>query len=309
MKKLILCFSLLFTAFCVNAQGWQSAGNALNFKVISPGDTVWSFVTGITTAPPGRLSFNPAGGGGGTVPGGPITSIPVLAFNPGTGLSSSAWIIATFYASQPPTASLTGGTVYELTVSNQTHNLSWGYGRQSATATIATAVINPGSFNVFGSQPSQPGTITGTQGVTTTANTNTTYTITVTTTDSKTATASTTDTFLPRFYYGRSASATPNQTIILAVAGGSNPLSANHTFPTPTNPITITASGSNNPYFSYPTSQGAATVIKDVNGFNVFTAFNQTTVSVTNALGYTQNYYCYTLNAATASDYTITAIQ
>lgn len=241
-------------------------------------------------------------GGGSTVPGGPITTFPAIGTNPGTSISAAQWIINAFYGTQTPTASLTGGTVYELTTSNQTHNLSWGYGRQSATATIATAVINPGSLNVFGSQPTQPGTITGSQSVTTTANTNTTYTITVTTTDSKTATASTTDTFLPRFYYGRSSSATPNSTIILAFAGGSNPLTASKA----QTGLVITASGSNYPFFAYPSSEGAINNIFDVNGFNVTSAFNQTTVSVTNASGFTQNYFCYTLNAATASNYTIT---
>lgn len=240
---------------------------------------------------------------GGTIPGGPITSIPVLTFNPGTNLKASDWIIATFYASQPPTALLTGGTVNELTASNVTHSLSWVYGRQSATATISTAVINPGSFNVFGSQPTQPGTISGGRSVTTTANTNTTYTLTVTTSDGKSATSSTTDTFLPRFYYGRSSSATPNSTIILAFAGGGNPLTGGKAQTS----ILITSSGSNYPFFSYPSSEGAINNIFDVNGFNVTNSFNQTTVSVTNTQGYNQNYFVYTLNAATSSSYTLTS--
>lgn len=291
MKKLIL-LCLIFIAFKVDAQ------------VIITQPYIFQKETQVTTAPinPNDVVRLSDIGGTGSVPGGAITSIPTLGFNPGTSLSPAQWIINTFYASQPPTASLTGGTVYELTTSNQTHNLSWGYGRQSATAIIVSAVINPGTLNVFGSQPTQPGTITGTQSVTTTANTNTTYTITVTTSDSKTATASTTDTFLPRFYYGRSSSATPNQTIILAVAGGSNPLTASKA----QTGLVITASGSNYPFFAYPSSEGAINNIFDVNGFNVTSAFNQTTVSVTNASGYNQNYLVYTLNAATASNYTIT---
>src|SRR5260221_4855826 len=162
--------------------------------------------------------------------------------------------------SQSPTASLTGGTLYELTVSNQTHNLSWTYGRQAATLNITTAVINPGSFNVFSSQPSQPGSLSGIQSVTTTANVNTTYTITVTTSDSKTATSSTTDTFLPRLYYGRSVGSSPTTTEILAFAGGNNPLTASHAI----GPVTITASGSGSkwPFFTYPASEGFVTIIK-----------------------------------------------
>lgn len=229
-------------------------------------------------------------GGGGTIPGGPITSIPVLAFNPGTGLSASAWIIAAFYASQAPTSALTGGTVYELTVSNKTHNLNWSYGRQSATATIASAVINPGTFNVFGSQPTQPGTISGIQSVTTTANTNTTYSLLVTTSDAKTATATTTDTFLPNYYYGRSATTTPNTATILTVAGGGNNLSASRgqTF-------IVTASGNNYIYFAYPSTEGALTSLT-VGGFQSLSAFTQSTVSLTNASGFTQNYFLYVSN-------------
>jgi hypothetical protein len=237
-----------------------------------------------------------------SVAGGPITTLPTIGFNPGAGISASKWIANTFYGSQSPTASLTGGNIYELTTSNQTHNLNWTYGRQSATVTIATVVINPGSFNVFSSQPSQPGTISGTQSVTTTANTNTTYTLTVTTTDSKTATSTTTDTFLPRFYYGRCAGSTPTTTEILAFAGGNNPLTGSHAI----GPVTITASGSKWPFFSYPASEGFVTIIKDVNGFDVTSAFVLTTVSLTNTSGYTQAYNIYTLNAATASNYTIT---
>lgn len=291
MKKILL---LLLVIICVKTEA----------QVIVTQPYIFQKETQVTTTPihPNDVVRLSDIGGATTIPGGPITTFPTIGTNPGTNISAGQWIINAFYGTQNPTASLTGGTVYELTVSNQTHNLSWGYGRQSATATIASAVINPGNFNVFGSQPSQPGTITGTQSVTTTANTNTTYTITVTTSDSKTATASTTDTFLPRFYYGRSSSATPNQTIILAVAGGSNPLTANKA----QTGLVITASGSNYPYFAYPSSEGAINNIFDVNGFNVTSAFNLTVVSVINASSYVQNYNVYTLNAATSSNYTIT---
>lgn len=237
-----------------------------------------------------------------TIPGGAITTIPVVGFNPGSNLSAGQWIIDSFYGTQAPTASLTGGTVFELTVSNQTHSLSWSYGRMSNTATIASATINPGSFNIFGSQPTQPGVVTGSQSVTTTANTNTTYTELVTTSDGKTATSTTTDTFLPRFYYGRCVGTAPTTTEILAFAGGSNPLSASHA----QGPFTIVASGSNYFFFSYPASEGAVTIIKDVNGFDVTTSFNLTTVTLVNSQGFSSTYNRYTHNAATSGNYTIT---
>jgi len=243
-------------------------------------------------------SWTKVGAGAAFTVGTVITSLPAIS----DATATPQDFVNLFYQSMPPTAALTGGTVYELTTSNQTHNLSWTYGRQSATATISSADINPGTFHEFGSQPTQPGTTSGTQSVTTTANTNTTYTFLVTTADAKTASATTTDTFSPRFYYGRSSVSSPTSTQLLAFAGGNDPLTASRAQAA----LVITASGSNYPFFSYPTSEGAVTLIKDVNGFDVTTAFNQTTVSLTNSQGYTQNYYVYTLNAATSSNYTIT---
>lgn len=221
---------------------------------------------------------------------GPVTSIPVVGYNPGTNLTSSQWILAAFYQTQPPTASLSGGTVFELGISNQTHNLSYSYGRQFATTTIASAIINPGSLNVFSTQPAQPGTVSGTQSVTTSVNTNTTYTITVTTSDSKTATATTTDTWLPRAYWGRTSTNVPDNAIILAVAGGGNVLSNSRS-----QTFTVSASGSNYIYFAYPASEGALTSIT-VGGFQSIGAFTQNTVSLTNASGYIQSYYVYVSN-------------
>lgn len=200
--------------------------------------------------------------------------------------------------SQPPIATLNGGTVYELTVTNPTTTLAWTYSRNTLTAPIVSAVINPGNFNEF----SSPTSGSGTQNVTTTANTNTTYNFLVTSQDGSTINPTTSVTFLPRFYYGRSSSSTPNQTIVLAVAGGGSTLSNSKA----QNSLLITASGSNYPYFAYPSSEGAINNIFDVNGFNVTSAFNQTTVSITNASGFTQSYFIYTLNAATSGNYTIT---
>lgn len=238
-----------------------------------------------------------------TITGGPISSVPTVGYDPGTNISISTWISNVFYQTQAPTASLSGGTTYELGITAATHDLIFSYGRQAATATISTAVITPGPLNVYSTQPAQPGSVSGTQSVTTPSNTNRTYTLTVTTSDSKVATATTTDTWLPGRYWGRSASSTPDNTIILAVAGGNKSLSSSVA-----GTFTITASGSNYPFFAYPSSLAALTSIKDVNGFEVISAFNITTVSVTNVNGYTQNYRVYTLNAPTASSYTITTL-
>lgn len=302
MKKIILILCLFIPVLAWAQSPVIISQPYLFQKYITTKDSILKVNNDQDTLASRRYVRNLLISAGSLIPGGAITSLPTVGFNPGTSLSASDFIKNVFYASQPPTASLTGGTVYELTVSNKTHNLNFSYGRQSATNTIATAVVNPGSFNVFGSQPSQPGTVSGTQGVTTTANTNTTYTLTVTTSDSKVATSSTSDTFLPRFFYFRSANSAPTSSDILAFAGGSNPLQSGHAI----GPVTIIASGSNYPAFSYASNLGTVTTILDVNGFNVTSAFNVTTVSLTNSQGYTQNYSVYTLNSATSSNYTIT---
>lgn len=238
-----------------------------------------------------------------TITGGTILALPTIGETITTGSPDNVWN-QMYRPPLPPTAGLSGGSQSEYSTSNKTHSLSWSYGRQATTATISTAVINPGSFNVFGSQPTQPGTVSGSQSVTTTANTNTTYTTTVTASSAPTtATASTADTWAPGIYYGRSTSTTPTSTEILAVAGGAKVISTGHAFPSG---ITVVASGSNHPFIAINATQGSITVIKDVNNFDVTSSFPTTTVSVTNVNGYTANYTVYTFVTATSSNYFFT---
>lgn len=142
------------------------------------------------------------GGGAGELIGGPITSVnDFIGFNPGTGLSVSDWIDSVFYAAQPPTATLTGGGTFELTATTtQSATLNWSSSRQVKTATLASIVV-AGISQSF-AQPSQPGTVSGTQGVTVTNNTDITYSNITTATDGKSATATTTFSFLPKRYFG-----------------------------------------------------------------------------------------------------------
>jgi len=285
------------------AQTWSQTGNTLQRQAGS-GYTNYRFSMGS----PGFLYFyskaqtDSAAAGSSTITGRTISSLPEIGQVITTGTPNEVFI-QLYGQTQVPTASLSGGTTYELGITAATHNLSFSYGRQAATATISTAVITPGQLNVYSTQPAQPGSVSGTQSVTTPSNTNRTYTLTVTTSDAKVATATTTDTWLPGRYWGRSSSATPDNTIILAVAGGNQELSSSVA-----GTFTITASGSNYPFFAYPLSEAALTSIKDVNGFEVISAFNVTTVSVTNVNGYTQNYRVYTLNSTTASNYQITTL-
>lgn len=232
--------------------------------------------------------------------GGAITSIPTVGYNPGTNLTSAQFIQNVFYQSQSPTASLSGGQTLEKRPSGTTSvTLNWSAGRLASTQPLSSIVVAGVSQTFI--QPSSGSSVSGTQAVSVTNNSNTTYANTVTTVDSKTASANTTVSWSDRRFYGRSASATPDETIIEASAGGASQLSNSRA-----GTFIITASGSNFPYFSYPVIYGALTSIKDVNNFEVLSSFNQTTVSVTNSFGLTISMYVYTLNASTASNYQIT---
>jgi len=80
MKRYL--FLLLLFPILAQAQSWQSAGgNALQYKVIAPLDTIWAFNRGT----PGLLAFNPHGGGG----GGGTTTYPLTVNSSGAGDASS----------------------------------------------------------------------------------------------------------------------------------------------------------------------------------------------------------------------------
>lgn len=226
-----------------------------------------------------------------TITGGVITSLPTIGFNPGSNITAAQFIQNTFYQSQAPTFSLSGGQTLEFRASGTTtFTLNYTAGRLAGTQPLSTIVV-AGSSKSF-SQPSAPGTVSGTHDVSVTNNTNQTFSGTVTTVDSKTASTSTTFTFQKRRYWGRSASASPDETIIEAVAGGGSELS---TDTRAKSGFSISASGSNYVYYAYPSSYGLLTSIT-VGGFDSFNAFTITSVSVTNSLGYEEVYYVYTSN-------------
>lgn len=199
---------------------------------------------------------------------------------------------------QNPTGSLSGGGNYELHSSGTfSSNLSWSVTRLAAGTNLAPTA-NIDSIKVAGINqtytPPAPGqTVSGTQSVNVTWNTPTAFYITAYAHDGKTYTSSVSFNFYPSNYYGYSASSSPNASTILATAGGSSFLSATKAY-SPT--VTLPNSGYYYVYYAYPTSFGALTSIKDGAGNQVISAFTQTTVSVTNASGYTQNYYVYTSN-------------
>lgn len=150
---------------------------------------------------------------GGTIPGNSITSLPSLGDTPGAGQSAANWIIAEYYKSQPPTAALSGGFSYERMASGAqlTITLAYTAGRQAATATLAAFSASPPGIQIVGptstntpsfSQPSAPGTVSGTVSPTLNRNTNGTFTLTVYTTDGKFAQASTAVSFYDKGYAG-----------------------------------------------------------------------------------------------------------
>ena len=94
----------------------------------------------------------------------------------------------------------------------------------------------------------------------------------------------------PKRYWGYTSSGTPSSSDVITAAGGGSELTTSkdkYSF-------SVVVTGTNQyVYYAYPSSYGALTSIV-ISGLESIGAFNQTTVSVTNAQGYTQNYYVYT---------------
>jgi hypothetical protein len=231
---------------------------------------------------------------------GAITSLPEIAYNPGSNISAAKWIQKTYYQTQIPLATLSGGVSQEIhSPGTFSATLSWSASRQAGTSPISSIVV-AGSSQTF-AQPDAPGTVSGTKIVTVVYNNSTTtFSNVVTTTDSKTASASTTFSFYSKRYWGRTSTPisylyqsdpTVCNAVILAIAGGgSDNLGSTKVFATPG--PRVLASGSNYIFIAYPATNGTLQSIK-VGGFESINAFVRTTVNLTNASGYVQNYYVY----------------
>jgi len=216
--------------------------------------------------------------------GGPITTIPVVGTNPGSNLTTFQWIQNTFYASQVPLATLTGGTILEFTSAGTvSDSVNWTASRQSATNPLSTIVV-AGNTESF-SQPSAGGTVSGKQYVTITANTNTTYNNVVTTTDGKTATASTSFPFENKIYAGFVSVSSPTDANIIAALNSTYVGGEFSTTRSQSGALT-TPSGAKYIMFAAPASFGTPSVV--INGLGV--TFNQTTRTFVNASGYSSSY-------------------
>lgn len=202
---------------------------------------------------------------------------------------------------QNPTASLSGGSNYELH-SAGTFNTSvgWSAGRLAAGTNLAatkniisvTVASISQSLTSCATTTSLPCSFTGTQSVSFPYNTNTSFSNVVSSVD-KSATATTTFNWLPNNYYGYSSLSSPDTTTILSKLGGGQTLQSSRVY-APT--VTIPSGSAKYIYYAYPSSEGALTSIKDQAGNQVIGAFTQTTLTFNNASGYRQSYYIYTSN-------------
>lgn len=230
------------------------------------------------------------GGSGTTIPGGAFTTSNVqVGFNPGVNITADSLLLAVFYGIKPPTADLDGGITIELTSAGTVgETLNWEAGRQSNTP-ILTSIVVAGVTQSF-SQPAQPGTVSGTQGVTVPANTTTIYSNVVTAADGQTATATTTFTFLGRKYYGL----LDDTTGITVGSLNSDIIALTSVFASTKSLTTSTGSITGTKFwcYAYPATLGDLSALA-FNSIPALEAMNKITLSITNASGYTQNYTVY----------------
>lgn len=231
----------------------------------------------------------------------------ITGVTPG-GTTVPSFLENVFYPSQNPTSALTGTYLstssafnLELMAAGAPLNmtLSWGAGRQASTAALST--VNVDGVNQSFSQPSAPGTATGTKATTFSRNVNTFFTNLVTTSDGKTALSTVTINWFPKRYWFYSTVSPPASSDIVTALGGGSELTTSKDKST----FSVVVSGSTKYVsYAYPSSYGLLTSII-VSGLESIGAFTQTTVSVTNASGNVQNYYVYT----TINTFSSTTIQ
>lgn len=186
------------------------------------------------------------------------------------------WLLYTplsFTLSITPSSMYKGQTCTDLTA-------TWTHNNTLSSQSITTISGQGGSLSISALQQIYSGLFLTSDQV-----------VTVTGTDSHPTTSSDTEYLrftLPK-YWGQSASATPNETIIeAALSGGSE--QCIDTAVSRLKSSYSQAGGSNYIYYAYPQAWGTSTLY--VNGF--LTVWNLTSVSVSNGYGDTENYYCYT---------------
>jgi hypothetical protein len=205
--------------------------------------------------------------------------------------------LADISRSNPPTASLSGGTNIPITSASTTsETVAYSYGKQTGTQNIASATLNGSTSGITQNANGTSGTAT----ISVSSNSFTTVvnTLLVTTVDSKTASATTSFTILNYRFWGTSVGSTPTTTEIQTATGGNSGLSNSKA-----GTFTITPSGTKYTWFAYPARFGDLTSIS-IGGAPY--SWNKTTVSFTNSSGYVETYNVYTSTVPTAGQIIVT---
>lgn len=223
-----------------------------------------------------------------------ISSLPGIGDVVPVGTNFPQWFKLEYQKSQAPTGSLSGGTTLEITTSGtQSKTVSWIVNRLTSTALIDSIVITGPSqrYNQTFSQPSAPGSVSGSQSVTITNNATNTFTLTVYTHDGKVTNVATTSySFQSKYYIGYVSSNTPSDADLLSATGGT----VGGVFATQrqTSGTLSTPASSSYIVFSYPASFGT-TPSNSITIGGFATTYNLTVRNVVNASGATVSYNVY----------------
>jgi len=228
-----------------------------------------------------------------------ITGSLLNGQNMGTTTTVQDFLDQVFFPSSPITLGLTttyGGTTAQTITTELMSGsgavslvLNWSAFRPTNATAVASFTVNGVNTST---NPAAGATATGTQNTTTTRNVDATFSSLCTTADGKGSGASTSLLWRAKKYWGYNIG-TPTSAQIISTTGGSSEFStvaAKGGFS-----VSIGVGTPSNVYYAYPTSFGVLTSII-VSGLESIGAFTRSTVSVTNASGYVQNYYVYTSN-------------
>lgn len=213
----------------------------------------------------------PGGAGGG---GGPVGSVPASSVTvTNEGYSNAQEIFDDLLYVPLQITGLSGGGTFEIGSTVNTVNLTWSYNKdvdsQSFNQGIGSLDPADRSYNItsLGLTSNRTWTLSATDGTTP-------------------RTAGTTVSFLPKRYWGVWADDEPDNTDILTL---SQELTGSRA-----KAITFDCTGGRFPIYAWPTSLGALSGVT-VGGL-AFSDYTVTTMSFTNAQGYTQNYYVFVFN-------------
>lgn len=219
----------------------------------------------------GPFDFFGKGGGGGGGGGGPVPASMVTVTN--DGYSNVQQVLDDLLYVPLSITSLSGGGAYEIGTTITSVNLTWSYNKdvtsQSFNQGIGSLDVDDRSYNVTGLS----------------LTTNRTWTLSAS--DGTTSpTAGTTVSFVPKRYWGVWPDDAPDNSDILTL---SQELSSSRG-----KSISFDCTGGRYPIYAWPVSFGALSGVT-VGGL-AFSDYTVSTMSFTNAQGYTQDYYVFVFN-------------